>query len=98
MSLLTDAVLESVLRVLATGVPLDLKSNDSNDRAAINYLKNILARLCEDVFLYQVDRPNYNPISFWILSNFSKIATGKGVSTHLRVPEGIFSKIEKSEV
>jgi hypothetical protein len=83
------AVLDPVLRVLEKGVNPQAVMEDRERFGARDYLENVLARLSEDVFLYQVAQFHYKPISFWVLSNFHNIATGKGVSRHLEAPDWV---------
>jgi hypothetical protein len=84
-----------VLTLFKEGIDTERAMKDMDDDGAFKYVRKVMARVCDDIFLYQIVQWGYNPFSFWILGNLDKIATGKGVCNNLEAPAWIWEQIDE---
>ncbi|KAK0105547.1 hypothetical protein ONS96_004932 [Cadophora gregata f. sp. sojae] len=86
-SKITNSDLRVFLEPLAPAVDANEVLGDTSEFGGLEYITMSFLRRVDDIFLYQILQPTFRPFSLWIMNNFSRIMTGKGVCLQLGPPD-----------
>jgi hypothetical protein len=95
--LIIRSVVNQILEILDNGVSAAGVLEDRAPGSIYSYLTCSIARLADDIFLYQLCQPEIVKFRPWIFLKFKYIVHGKGVCTINEPPDFSDSEVEESD-